>query len=63
MRRRKIAQILYEYGDVKLARTVAKSIVKNRPISTSFELNEIIRNALPAKIVRQKIHQRQFFKH
>ncbi|MGX9340172.1 16S rRNA (cytosine(1402)-N(4))-methyltransferase RsmH [Mycoplasma sp. 1781] len=50
----KIAQILYDYGDVKLARIVAKSIVKNRPISTSFELNEIIKKALPAKIVRQK---------
>ncbi|WP_060823274.1 16S rRNA (cytosine(1402)-N(4))-methyltransferase RsmH [Mycoplasmopsis arginini] len=57
----KIAQILYEYGDVKLARTVAKSIVKNRPISTSFELNEIIRNALPAKIVRQKNPSKAIF--
>ncbi|AZZ65549.1 16S rRNA (cytosine(1402)-N(4))-methyltransferase RsmH [Metamycoplasma phocicerebrale] len=49
-----IARVLYEYGDVKLAKLVAKSIVKNRPIKSSFELNEVIRKALPAKVVREK---------
>lgn len=50
----KIAKILYEYGDVKLYKLVAKSIVQNRPIHTSFQLNEIIKKALPAKVIRQK---------
>ncbi|MCV3733848.1 16S rRNA (cytosine(1402)-N(4))-methyltransferase RsmH [Mycoplasma enhydrae] len=56
-----LSRILYEYGDVKLAKLVAKSIIKNRPISTSFELNEIIKSALPAKIVRQKNPSKAIF--
>nr|WP_280938734.1 16S rRNA (cytosine(1402)-N(4))-methyltransferase RsmH [Metamycoplasma canadense] len=57
----KIAQILYEYGDVKLSKLVAKSIINNRPIKTSFELNDVIKKALPAKIIRQKNPSKAIF--
>lgn len=49
-----IAKILYENADVKLAKLIAKAIVLNRPINTSFELNELLKRVLPAKIVREK---------
>nr|WP_241860464.1 16S rRNA (cytosine(1402)-N(4))-methyltransferase RsmH [Metamycoplasma neophronis] len=49
-----IARILYENADVKLAKLIAKAIVANRPINTSFELNELLKNILPAKVVREK---------
>ncbi|TPE57151.1 16S rRNA (cytosine(1402)-N(4))-methyltransferase RsmH [[Mycoplasma] falconis] len=49
-----IARILYENGDVKLAKLIAKSICANRPINTSYELSELLKQILPAKIVREK---------
>ena len=48
-----IAKILKEYGEEKFARNIAKSIVRERqkaPIETTFALNEIIKNAIPAKM-------------
>ncbi|TPD97815.1 16S rRNA (cytosine(1402)-N(4))-methyltransferase RsmH [Metamycoplasma equirhinis] len=49
-----IEKILYQNADVKLAKLIAKAIVKSRPINTTFELNELLKNTLPAKIVREK---------
>ncbi len=48
-----IAKILKEYGEEKFARNIAKHIVRERqkaPIETTFALNEIIKNAIPAKM-------------
>ena len=48
-----ITKILKEYGEEKFARNIAKSIVRERqkaPIETTFALNEIIKNAIPAKM-------------
>ncbi|WP_427902993.1 16S rRNA (cytosine(1402)-N(4))-methyltransferase RsmH [Metamycoplasma alkalescens] len=56
-----IEQILYDYGDVKFAKAIAKSIIKNRPIQTSFELNEIIKKSLPAKVIREKNPSKAIF--
>ncbi|QJG66716.1 16S rRNA (cytosine(1402)-N(4))-methyltransferase RsmH [Mycoplasma phocoeninasale] len=50
----KIVDILYKNADVKLAKLIAKAIVENRPINTTFELNDLLKKVLPAKIVRQK---------
>lgn len=47
-----IAQILREFGDEKFANKIAKKIVENRPINTSGELIEVIRQAIPHKFQR-----------
>lgn len=51
---KEIIDILQSNADVKLSNLIAKAIVKNRPISDSFTLNQVIKDSLPAKIVRQK---------
>lgn len=46
-------RVIRDYGEDKFAKNIAKHIVQNRqkkPIETTFELNEIIRNAIPAKM-------------
>lgn len=47
-----IARIIRENGDEKFANKIAKKIVENRPISTSGELIEVIRMAIPHKFQR-----------
>ncbi|QJG67282.1 16S rRNA (cytosine(1402)-N(4))-methyltransferase RsmH [Mycoplasma phocoenae] len=47
-------RIFINNADVKLAKRVAKAIVDNRPINTTLELTEVIKNAYPAAILRQK---------
>nr|WP_274541145.1 16S rRNA (cytosine(1402)-N(4))-methyltransferase RsmH [[Mycoplasma] anseris] len=49
-----IERILIENADVKFANQIAKAICENRPINTSFELNELLKQTLPAKILREK---------
>lgn len=46
--------IFKNYGEVKKPWVIANNIIKNRPITNTLELVEIIRQSLPAKIVRQK---------
>lgn len=51
-------RIIRDYGEDKFAKNIAKHIVQNRqrkPIETTFELNEIIKAAIPAKM-RQNGH-------
>lgn len=46
-------RIIRDYGEDKFAQNIAKHIVKRRedkPIETTFELNEIIKAAIPAKM-------------
>ncbi|SFI15621.1 16S rRNA (cytosine1402-N4)-methyltransferase [Tindallia magadiensis] len=55
----KLHQIIKEYGEEKWAKRVASFIVESRqraPIETSFELVEIIKNAIPAKARREGPH-------
>ena len=45
--------IIRDYGEDPFAKNIAKHIVKNRtikPIETTFELNEVIKAAIPAKM-------------
>ena len=51
-----LARVLWEYGEEKNARRIARSIVENRPLSTTFELVEAIKKALPAKVLSKKGH-------
>lgn len=44
-----LADILFKYGEEKYARQIAKKIVENRPINTTLELVEVIKEAVPIK--------------
>ena len=49
-----LTEILRYYADVMLPQRVAKGIVSNRPIDTTLQLVDVIRNSLPAAVVRKK---------
>ena len=54
-----IVKILFRYGEDPFSKQIARSIERNReikPIETTFELVEVIKQALPSKILRQKGH-------
>lgn len=54
-----LIRILYEYGEEKFAPLIAKKIVSERnikPISTTLELVEVIKKALPASVLRSIGH-------
>lgn len=54
-----LVKILRDYGDEKFAPQIARGIIKtreNREIKTTYELNEIIRNSMPQKALREKQH-------
>ncbi|MCY4128704.1 MAG: 16S rRNA (cytosine(1402)-N(4))-methyltransferase RsmH [Gammaproteobacteria bacterium] len=46
-----VTQVLKVYGDVRAARSIARQIVSQRPLKTTFELVEVIRAASPARAV------------
>jgi len=50
-----IADILYQYGEERQSRPIARAIVANRPVSTTAELADIVRRAVRRR-GRQKIH-------
>lgn len=48
----RLAKIIFEYGEEKYAKSIAKNIIKARqikPIETTFELVDIIRKSMPYK--------------
>lgn len=48
---KELADILYKFGDEKYSRQISRNIVKRRqakPIETTFELVEVIKEAIPA---------------
>ncbi len=52
---KELSRIIYTYGEEKYADSISKSIVKCReekPIETTFELAEIIRNSVPERVRR-----------
>lgn len=54
-----IADVLYGYGEERYARRIAKAVVMRRnimPINTTFELVELIRDAVPHRYARGKLH-------
>lgn len=55
----KLIEIFYKYGEEKFSKQIAYKIEEARnvkPIETTFELVDIIKSALPAKVLRQKGH-------
>lgn len=54
-----LKRILFEFGEERYAPRIAAAIVASRrekPISTTFELVEVIRKAMPAAALREKQH-------
>lgn len=54
--RRELTRIISTYGEERFAPAIASAIEKNRPIETTLQLAEIIRNAMPAAARREKQH-------
>ncbi|MCS4537144.1 MULTISPECIES: 16S rRNA (cytosine(1402)-N(4))-methyltransferase RsmH [unclassified Mycoplasma] len=51
---KQLVRILNDNADVRLAPRVAKAIVAQRPINTTLEFANVIRNSLPAIVVKEK---------
>ena len=51
-----LARILWQYGEERNARRIAAEIVENRPIDTTMQLVDVIKSALPAKVLSKKGH-------
>lgn len=52
-----LSKIIFEFGEEKFSRSIANNIVKSRetkPIETTLELAEIIKNSVPQKVRREK---------
>lgn len=56
-----LVNIFYKYGEEKYSNSIAKAIIKNRPIKTTLELVEIIKNNVPEKYRREKHPARKIF--
>jgi len=59
-----LVRIFKEYGEEKYAPSIAKNIIKERqtkPIETTLELVEIIKNSVPEKYKREKHPARKVF--
>ena len=56
-----LVNIFREYGEEKFAPSIAKNIINNRPINTTLELVDVIRNSVPAKYSREKHPARKIF--
>lgn len=56
---RELANILFQYGEEKCSRQIARAIVNARaqkPVETTLELAELIKNAVPAAVRRKSTH-------
>ena len=51
-----LTRILWDYGEEKFARQIAKSIVSKRPLQTTLQLVSAIKEGIPQKVLKQKGH-------
>ena len=56
-----LVNIFYKYGEEKYASSIAKGIINSRPITTTLELVEVIKNNVPEKYKREKHPARKIF--
>jgi 16S rRNA (cytosine1402-N4)-methyltransferase len=47
MDERELANLIYEYGEERRSRTVARAIVRGRPVATTGQLARIVASAVP----------------
>lgn len=57
----KLVDIFHRYGEEKYATSIAKGIINSRPITTTLELVEVIKNNVPEKYRRDKHPARKVF--
>lgn len=57
----KLVEIFYKYGEEKYSTSIAKGILNSRPIETTLELVEVIKNNVPEKYRREKHPARKVF--
>lgn len=57
----RLTDIFYRYGEEKYASSIAKGIIKSRPINTTLELVEVIKGHVPEKYKRDKHPARKVF--
>lgn len=56
-----LTNIFYKYGEEKYASSIAKGIINCRPIETTLQLVEVIKNNVPEKYRREKHPARKVF--
>ncbi len=44
---RELADLIYEYGEERRSRTIARAIVRGRPVTTTGQLARIVASAAP----------------
>ena len=52
---RELADLIYEYGEERRSRRIARAIVRGRPVTTTAQLAQIVRTAAPA-MKQDRIH-------
>ena len=57
----RLVDILRKYGEEKYATSIARGIINNRPINTTLDLVEVIKNNVPEKYRRDKHPARRTF--
>ena len=57
----KLIEIFYKYGEEKYSNSIARGIVNSRPIETTLQLVEVIKNNVPEKYKRDKHPARKVF--
>lgn len=57
----KLIDIFRKYGEEKYSVVIAKSIIKNRPINTTLELAEVIKESVPESYRRKSHPARKIF--
>ncbi len=57
----KLVNILFTYGEEANAKSIAKGIINNRPISTTLELAEVVRESVPESYRRKGNPSRKTF--
>ena len=50
-----LCKIIKEYGEERFARRIASSIARQRPVSTTFQLKEIVEKAIPTWKKRESV--------
>lgn len=58
----KLIDILYIYGEEVNAKSIAKGIISNRPINTTLELADVIKENVPISYRKRVIHVEKLFK-
>ena len=56
-----LERVIRDYGEEKFAPSIAKKIISSRPIETTLDLVEVIKNAVPEKYRREKHPARKVF--